>query len=49
LREKVDEAKLREAMIEVGKMKGKASRKTTDGERERIRKKAFEELDRKLR
>lgn len=49
LREKVDEAKLKEAMIEVGKMKGKASRKTTDEEREQIREKAFEELDRRLR
>jgi len=49
LREKVSEAKLKQAMMEIAHLKGAAKKKTTDEERERIRELAFEELDRKFR
>ena len=49
LREKVDEVKLKKAMIELSKLKGKSPKKTTDEERERIREKVFEEFDKKFR
>ena len=48
LREKVSEAKLKQAMMEIAHLKGAAKKKTTDEERERIRELAFEELDRKF-
>ncbi len=44
LREKVDEVKMREAMIEISKLRGKATRKTTEEEYERNREKAFWEI-----
>ena len=37
LREKIEEIKLKQAMIELSKFKGKSSNKTTDAEIERIR------------
>lgn len=49
LREKVEEAKLREAMKEIAHLKGAAKKKTSDGDYEKIREKAFEELSKKLR
>jgi len=47
LREKVEQAKLKEAMI--AHLKGKSGKKTTDEQLERIRSKVFEEFERKLR
>jgi len=49
LREKVEDAKLKEAMISIAHLKGAAKKKTTEEEYERIREQAFEELDKKLR
>jgi metal-responsive CopG/Arc/MetJ family transcriptional regulator len=49
LREKVEEAKLREAMIDIAHLKGAAKKKTTEKEFEEIRKKAFEEISKKLK
>ena len=49
LREKVDEIKLKKAMIEIAHLKGASKKKTTDEELEKIREKAFEELDKKFR
>ncbi len=44
LREKVDKAKMKEALLELAHLKGK-SKKTTPAEYERVRKRAFEELE----
>ena len=44
LRGKVEDAKLKEAMMEIAHLKGAAKKKTTPEEYEHIRKKAFEEL-----
>ena len=49
LREKIEEVKLKQAMIELGKLRGKTPKKTTDEERERIRDKVFEELDKNIK
>ncbi len=49
LREKVEEVKLKQAMITLSKLRGKAPRKTTDEERAKIREKVFEEFERKLK
>ncbi|MBC8501174.1 MAG: ribbon-helix-helix protein, CopG family [DPANN group archaeon] len=49
LREKVDEAKLREAMMSIAHLKGAAKKKTTEEEYERIREQVFDEFDKKLR
>jgi len=49
LRDKIEEVKLKHAMIEIGKIRGKSPRKTTDEELEKIREKAFNELDRKFK
>ena len=49
LREKVEEVKLKQAMITLSKMRGKAPRKTTDKERAEIREKVFNEFERKIR
>ncbi|HCI03978.1 TPA: hypothetical protein DE059_03550 [Candidatus Peribacteria bacterium] len=49
LREKVEAAKLRQAMLEISHLKGASKKKTSDKELERIREKAFEEIDKKLR
>ncbi len=45
LRERVEEIKLKQAMIELGKSRGKAARATTDNERAKIRDKVFEEFE----
>lgn len=49
LREKVEASKLKEAMIELSKLKGASKKKTSDEELERIREKAFEDIDKKFR
>ncbi len=49
LREKLEEAKLKEAMMQIAHLKGAAKKKTSDKEYEEIRKKAFEELSKKLK
>ena len=49
LRKNVDEAKLKEAMLEIGKLRGASGRKTTEEEYERVRQQAFEEISKKLR
>ena len=49
LREKIDEVKLKQAMFELGKLRGEAPRKTTDTERERIRDLVFQEIEKRAR
>ena len=49
LREKLEKIKIREAMLEIAHLKGSAKKKTTNKEYEKIRKKAFEELSKKLK
>ena len=49
LRDKIEEVKLKQAMFELGKLRGKASKKTTDDEREKIREKVFEEFEKKFK
>ena len=49
LREKVEESKLREAMASIAHLKGAAKKKTSDEEFEKIRKRAFEEISKKLK
>ncbi|MEK6953346.1 MAG: ribbon-helix-helix domain-containing protein [Nanoarchaeota archaeon] len=49
LREKVEEVKLKEAMISISHLKGVSKKKTTEKEYEEIRKKAFEEISRRLK
>jgi metal-responsive CopG/Arc/MetJ family transcriptional regulator len=49
LREKVEEAKLKQAMISLGHLKGASKKKTSDAALEKLRIKAFEKLDKKLR
>jgi len=47
LREKVEEANLKDAMI--ANLRGAAKKKTSNEEYEKIREKAFEDIDKKLR
>ena len=49
LREKVEEVKLREAMAKIAHLKGTSKKRTTEKEYEEIRKKAFEEISKKLK
>ncbi len=49
LREKLEDIKLKKAMMEIAHLKGASKKKTTDEELERIREKAFEEIDKNLR
>ena len=48
LREKMEEMKLRKAMLQLAHFKGRAKKKTTEASYEKIRAKAFEEISRKL-
>ena len=48
LREKVEELKLKQAMLTLSKFKGQSKIKTTDEEREKIREKVFREFERKI-
>ncbi len=49
LREKMEEIKLRKAMMSIAHLKGAAKKKTTDAEYEKIRIRAFEEISKKLK
>ncbi len=49
LREKVEEVKLKKAMIELGNLRGKAPRKTNDKERKKIRELVFKELEKQVK
>ena len=49
LREKVEEAKLKEAMLEIAHLKGASKKKTSEETLEKLRIKAFEELDKESR
>ena len=44
LREQIDKAKMKEAMMELVSLRGKSKKKISDAEYERIRNKAFESL-----
>ena len=48
LREKVEETKLKQAMLEISHLKGASKKKTTEEEYERARAKAFEEVYKNL-
>lgn len=48
LREKVEEVKLKQAMMTLSKLRGKAPRKTTGEERAKIREKVFKEFEKKI-
>jgi metal-responsive CopG/Arc/MetJ family transcriptional regulator len=45
LREKVEQSKLKEAMIELSILKGASNKKTSDKELEKLRELAFEKID----
>lgn len=47
LREKIEEIKLKKAMMELAHLKGSAKKKTTTADYEKIRAKAFEEISKK--
>ena len=49
LREKVEEAKLKQAMMEIAHLKGASKKKTSDKELEKIRDKVFGEFNKKLK
>lgn len=49
LREKVEEARLKETMIKLARFKGAAKKKTTDEELEMVREKVFEEFENKVK
>jgi len=51
LRAKVDEAKLQQAMLEIGKLRGSAKRavQTSDEELEEIREKVWNEFEKKFK
>ena len=49
LREKVDEIKLKEAMLEIAHLKGAAKKKTSEKQYEEVREKAFQELSKKFK
>ncbi|MCX6709124.1 MAG: ribbon-helix-helix domain-containing protein [Candidatus Woesearchaeota archaeon] len=48
LREKIDEIKLKKAMMEIAHLKGASKKKITEEEYERAREKAFELISKKL-
>ncbi|MBU0979356.1 MAG: ribbon-helix-helix domain-containing protein [Nanoarchaeota archaeon] len=48
LREKVDEAKLREAMMSIAHLKGASKKKTSDEQLEQIREQVFKEFEKKF-
>ena len=49
LREKVEEAKLKEAMMQIAKLKGTSNKKSSDKDLEKIRERVFEEFEKKLK
>ena len=48
LREKVEEEKMKEAMLKLAHMKGSSNKKTTDDDLENLREKVFKELDKRV-
>lgn len=48
LREKVEKARVKQAMVQIAKLKGSSNKKTTDEDLERIREEVFNELDRRI-
>jgi metal-responsive CopG/Arc/MetJ family transcriptional regulator len=49
LREKVEEIKLKKAMMELAHLKSSVKKKTTEEDYEKVRAKAFDEISKKLR
>ncbi len=49
LRDKVEETKLKDAMIQLAHFKGASKKRTSDADLERIREKVFNELDKNIR
>jgi metal-responsive CopG/Arc/MetJ family transcriptional regulator len=49
LREKIEQTKLNDAMMQIAHLKGASKKKTTDEEFEKIRARAFEEIGKKFR
>ncbi len=49
LREKVEAYRLKRDLMEISRLRGASKKKTTAKEYERIREKAFEEIDKKIR
>ena len=48
LRDKIEEVKLKEAIMSIAHLKGAAKKKTSEREYEDMRKKAFEEIAKKI-
>jgi Arc/MetJ-type ribon-helix-helix transcriptional regulator len=48
LRDKIEQAKTRDAINEIIKLKGKSNKKTSEKELEKLREKALRELEKKL-
>ena len=49
LREKVDETKLKQAMLEISHLKGASKKKTTEEEYERVREEVAQEICKKFK
>ena len=49
LREKVEDTKIKDAMMQIAHLKGASKKKTSDADLEKIREKVFNELDKKVR
>jgi metal-responsive CopG/Arc/MetJ family transcriptional regulator len=49
LREKVEEAKLKEAMMQIAHLRGASKKKTSDEEIERTRERVFREFEKKFK
>ena len=49
LREKVEDTKIKDAMVQIAHLKGASKKKTSDADLEKIREKVFNELDKKVR
>lgn len=49
LREKLEETKLKEAMIQIAHLKGASKKKTSDEELHKIRERVFNEFDKRLK
>ena len=49
LRDKVEETKLKEAMMSIAHLKGASKKKTTDEQLEKIRERVFEEFEKKVK
>lgn len=49
LREKIEDVNLKTAMIELGKLRGKATKRTSDQERTKIREQIFKEFEKQIK